>query len=83
MEKFTVTEDVSKDQPGFNLLDEVKKRLMTEDIQAAVAAGCSVEILTQETQTGVKIIMRTKEKVSIMRHPDNNKIVSIIVDRKV
>lgn len=84
MERFTVKKEVQdelKNGQPFDLMDKVRESLMTPDIQAAIAAGCNVEVFTQQTKTGYTIHMRTKEKVSILRHPSGT-IVHILIEPK-
>jgi hypothetical protein len=81
MDRYFIKKDIDLNSPMQDLLDTVKQGLMTPDMCAASAAGCTFDVQVKRDDKGVTVRMSTREKVSIMRWPDGRP-VSVLVDRR-
>lgn len=80
MENFYITKDVQKLLKGkpINLMEEVRKKLMTPDVILAMKAGCRFEVTLDQNDESVTISLKSKEKVSILKLADGTPIDIII-----
>lgn len=78
MKQFFVTENLEMPENGTNLMDEIVKKLVTEDVQIAIRAGCHFEVSLINTEKGVTMSLKSKEKVSMLKTKEGQ-VVSIII----
>lgn len=62
-------------------MHRIAEGLMTPDMAAAIAAGCTFEVTMRNEGDKTIFKMQTREKVSILKYPDG-KPISVIIDRR-
>ncbi len=62
----------------FNLLENLKKKLLTPDVITAMQAGCHFDVTLEEKKGNITVFMKSREKVSILKTLDNVPVSVII-----
>lgn len=65
-----------------DLVHRIAAGLLTTDMRAAIAAGCTFEVTMRKDGENVVFKMRTREKVSILKTPEpEGRPISVLVKR--
>jgi hypothetical protein len=79
MEKFFIKENIGEiDNSASKLLAKVHKKLMTPDVITAMRAGCHFDVTLIQDSKNVTIVLKSREKVSILK-TEQGVPISVIV----
>lgn len=73
MQIYTVKKDYIKTSP--NPMDDIVANIMRdipEDLRIAMRVGCQIETTFLHEPDGIKILVRTKNPISILKSPDGH-----------
>lgn len=81
MDHIFITDNLEKPSAP-DLVHRIAQGLMTPDMRAAIAAGCTFEVTFRKTADAIVFKMRTHQKVSILKTPEpEGRPISVLVKR--